>query len=104
MLRGRFWSKTAGKGKVAIRDKDGKVVKEKELDVARGFNFYELDLELKAGKPILDDPTAREVKTKEDVLKDPYWDRRPEYIPAGEYKIEIAVGTQKAELSWRVTE
>lgn len=104
VVRGRFWSRASGKGKLAIKDKDGKVVKEKEIDAARGFNNYELDLELKPGKPILDDPAKRDLKTLEDVLKDPFWDRRPEYLAAGEYKIEISVGATKAEITWKLTE
>ncbi len=103
-LRVKAWLKKGGKGKLALKDKEGKVIKEVEIDAANGYNWFEIDLELKPGKPILDDPAPRNLKTLEDVLKDPYEDRRPVYLPAGEYKVEIVVGSAKAEVSWRISE
>jgi photosystem II stability/assembly factor-like uncharacterized protein len=97
-----FFSKSAGKGTIRIKDKAGKVVKEKAFDALRGYNFVDVELELEPGKPIV--PTRSTAKTAEEALKDPYEASRPKYIAAGEYVLEIQVGDKVATKEWKVRE
>ncbi|MCH8978352.1 MAG: glycosyl hydrolase [Armatimonadetes bacterium] len=99
MLEGRFWSKSRGKAKVQILDSEDKVVKEIEVDVVPGFNFYEIGMQLKprssSAPNKIDDP-----KTLEVALADPY--PRPEYVPKGEYKLQVTMGDEKESVEFKV--
>ena len=99
MLEGRFWSKSRGKAKVQIVDSDGKVVKETEVDVVPGFNFYEIGMQLRprssSGPNKIENP-----KTLKQALADPY--PRPEYIPKGEYKLQVTMGDAKEAVEFEV--
>lgn len=102
-IQGKFYAKQGGAGTVSIKDKDGKTVKELKVDAHTGYNFFEIDLETQAGKLILDDPAPRDLKTLADVLADPFADRRPKYLDAGDYTIEIKVGSATITQKWRLT-
>jgi hypothetical protein len=102
-INGRFWSKAAGSGRVAIKDKAGKVVKEMPLAAVPGFNFFTLDLELTPPRRNTIDPKKWDPKTLADKLKDPYETERPTYLPAGEYTIEVTVGGKSASKPWKLT-
>jgi photosystem II stability/assembly factor-like uncharacterized protein len=103
LLRGQFWVKEPGKATVRVKDKDGKTILEKEMEVARGFNWFELGLELEPGNAGLVDPKAWRPTTVDDILKDPHEAERPKYIAVGEYTIEIEASGHKATTPWRVT-
>lgn len=104
VIRGKFFAKSGGSGKVAIKDKDGKVVKQTDLAAHTGYNFWELDLETAPGKLILDDPAVKPGgKTVAEVLRDPYEERRPKYLEAGDYTIEVTVGGKTVSQKWRLT-
>lgn len=98
-----LFSKEPGKGTIRIKDKAGKVVKEKAFDALRGYNFVDVELELVPGKPIVrtKPPVA---KTAADALKDPYADQRPQYIAVGEYVLEVQVGDKTVTKDWKVRE
>lgn len=103
-LRGEMFTKNPGKGKVRILDKDGKVALEKEFDWARGYNAFELDLLLKEGAPRYStNVKGRKITTPEEALKDPYAAERNQYLPAGDYKIELSVGDKLQTVSWKLS-
>ncbi len=97
-----FWTSLRGKGKVVLKDKDGKEVKSADYDVAPGFNWVSIGMQLAAGNPNAPGDFTTP-KTGDDVTKDPYLDRRPKYVPKGDYTIEIQVagkvGTAKMKVS-----
>ena len=100
LLKGSFYTKEPGAGFVRIKDKDGKVVKELAVTAVRGYNFFELSLELEPAKP--NPMIKRSIKTAEDALKDPYEAFRAKYIAIGSYKVEITVGTVTKSVDWKV--
>jgi len=97
-----FFTKAAGKATVRIKDKDGKVVKEKSFDATTGYNFSDLDLELTPAKP--GPAPKRDLKTAKDVLTDPFLSTRATYVAAGEYTIELQVGDKTITQKWKVKE
>lgn len=97
-----FYAKEPGKATIRIKDKAGKVVKEKSLDAVRGYNYADIDLELtpaKGGTPVL---PKRDIKTVQDVLADPLAAIRSTYVPAGEYTIEVQVGDKVVSQAWKI--
>lgn len=103
-LRGEMFTKEPGKGKVRILDKEGKAVLEGDFDWVRGYNPFSLDLMTKAGKPRFStDVKGRKVTTAEEALKDPYAEERNQYLPAGDYTIEVSVGSKTTTLKWKLT-
>lgn len=102
-LNGEVFTKTPGKGKVRILDKDGKVVLEREFDWTRGYNTFNMSLLTKQGKPRFStDVKNRKVTTVEEAIKDPYADERNQYVPAGEYKVEVSVGDKVQTVTWKL--
>lgn len=102
-VRLQAWSDHSGKGTLAIKDKNGKVVKQTAVDLVRGFNFLTIDLELKPASFKKQVPTPRDIKTVDDVLQDPRADERPIYVAAGEYKIELTLGDQHVSADWKLS-
>jgi photosystem II stability/assembly factor-like uncharacterized protein len=100
-IGGSFWTKEPGKGAIRIKDKAGKVVKEKAFDAVRGFNDLTLDLELAPAKPSV----TKKVKISkaEEALLDPYQENRAKYVPVGEYTLELTVGAHTVSQKWKVT-
>jgi len=98
-LKGELWSKTAGKATLRVKNKDGKVVLEKDMDVLRGFNSFSIPLQTVAGRTVSSLP-KREVKTVQDALKDPYEAFRPQFIPAGTYTVEVLKDGKTASVTW----
>jgi len=96
-----FFTKEPGKATIRIKDKAGKVVKEKSVDATRGYNFAEIDLELTPAKAAA--LTPRQVKTAKDVLDDPFAGTRPTYVPVGTYTLELAIGDKTATQAWKIT-
>jgi photosystem II stability/assembly factor-like uncharacterized protein len=96
-----FITKEPGKATIRIKDKAGKLVKEKTVDAVRGYNFTDIDLQLAPGAP---GAPKREIKTIQDVLADPLAPTRPTYIAAGEYTIEVQVADKVVSQAWKVRE
>lgn len=97
-----FYAKSAGKATIRIKDKDGKVVKEKSLDAVTGYNFADIDLELTPAKR--DALPKRDIKTVQDILADPLAANRATYVAPGEYTIELQVGDKIVTQKWKVRE
>jgi len=95
-----FYTKTPGKATIRIKDKDGKVVKEKSFDATTGYNFSDIDLELTPAKP--GPAPKRDIKTVKDALDDPFLSTRPTYVAPGDYTIEIQVGDKTVTQKWKV--
>lgn len=102
VLRLQFYTKTPGKATIRIKDKDGKVVKESTVDALTGYNFFDTDLKLTAGKPDTTDVRHRPIKTVEDVLRDPRESERPTYVKPGDYTVEVEVNGKVASQKWTV--
>ncbi len=100
-VKGSFYTKTAGPATVRILDKEGKVVKESTFDALTGYNFFELDL--KVGTPGPKQTGKRVVRTAEDVLADPFASSRQQYLPVGDYTIEVTVNGKQAKQGWKLT-
>ncbi len=101
IVKVNIYAKSAGKGFIRIKDKSGKVVKEKAIDAATGYNFFELELKLADGMP---KTGARPATRKpEDALKDPFEANRPKYLDAGDYTIEVTVGAKTVTQAWKLT-
>ena len=100
-ITGSYWTKEPGKAMMSIKDKAGKVVKQKEFDAVRGFNSFIFDLELTPQKPILQ--KKLKISKAEEALNDPYKENRATYVPVGEYKLELTVGTHTVTQTWKVT-
>lgn len=98
----KFWTTLRGKGKVVLKDKDGKEVKSLDYDVAPGYNWTSVGMQLAPGNPDASGDLTPP-KTGADVVKDPYQSRRPKYVAKGDYTIEIQVagkvGTVKLKIS-----
>ncbi len=99
-LKLTFWTKSGGNAVIKLKDKDGKVVKEVSVNATPGFNFVDFSLLLTPGKP----GTAAVTKPKlgSDAVKDPYESERPVFVAAGEYKIEVSVGSILTSQPWRL--
>ena len=95
-----FFSGAAGKGKIEIVDKDGKVALSKEIDVVKGFNNSEIGLRLSDEK--LDPIKPTKPKTGKDAVADPFFANRAKYLAAGTYKYRVTVGGKTVEKDWKL--
>jgi photosystem II stability/assembly factor-like uncharacterized protein len=102
-VEGTFYSRHRGAGTVRIKDAKGNVVKERTLDVGFGYNSFEIDLETQPARPGTANVRDRQVRTVEDVLRDPHEPERPQYLPVGEYTIEVEVAGRTANRPFRIT-
>ncbi|HVT12497.1 MAG TPA: hypothetical protein VHE55_09535 [Fimbriimonadaceae bacterium] len=101
LVKVSFYVKTGGKGFLRIKDKSGKVVKEKAIDASTGYNFFDLELKLTDGGPKT--PGKRKITKPDDVLQDPFAASRPTYLEAGDYTIEVTVEGKTASQAWKLT-
>jgi photosystem II stability/assembly factor-like uncharacterized protein len=101
-LTGTVFTELAGKGKIRLKDKDGKVVREMDIDAKRGFNAFELSLQLTPGKPGTVDVKNRKPATVGEVLADPRAAERPTYVPIGDYTLDIEVAGKTNSVSWKL--
>jgi hypothetical protein len=99
-FNGQYWTSTGGAATLRIKDKAGKVIKEKSLTASMGWNFFEMDLELTPSKRLTVIPVPP--KTAEEALKDPYASERPSYIAPGEYVLELVVGDKTVTQPWKL--
>ncbi len=98
-----FFTQSAGEAKLRLKDKAGKVVKEVSVTAVKGFNFADFELRLKDGKAGSTKFTPSKPSTVDDALKDPYAGERSAYVAAGDYKLEIQIGAERAEVDVKVT-
>jgi len=98
----KFWTTVSGKGKVVIKDKDGKEVKSMDYDFAPGYNWATIGLMLEPGKPDVP-PVFNPPKTPEEALRDPFAGRRPKYIGKGDYTVEMQVGGKVGSVKFKVS-
>jgi photosystem II stability/assembly factor-like uncharacterized protein len=103
-LEGWVWARAAGKGKVTIRDKEGKAVLEKEFEAVRGLQPFEIELLVAPAKKEQAKESERKPANLEEILADPRAAERPKYLPVGEYVVEIALDGQKASATWKLVE
>ncbi|HWA82104.1 MAG TPA: hypothetical protein VG820_01620, partial [Fimbriimonadaceae bacterium] len=101
VVKVNFYVKTGGKGFLRIKDKAGKVVKEKAIDASTGYNFIDLELKLTDGGPKT--LGKRKITKPDEVLQDPFATSRPTYLEAGDYTIEVSVGDKTASQAWKLT-
>jgi photosystem II stability/assembly factor-like uncharacterized protein len=101
-LKVGFFTNQAGSSILRLRDAKGAVVAEVKLDALKGFNTGEISLQLTPEKP--DVPGSFESKTATEVLKDPFAGRRPTYLPAGEYTLEVEIGGKIEKKAWKLKE
>ncbi len=103
-LNGEMFTKVAGAGFVRIKDKAGKVVLEKAVDWVKGYNRFAVDLLIKKGSERFStDVKNHKVTTAEDAVADPYAGERNQYLPAGEYTIEVTVGAKTETKTWKLS-
>jgi hypothetical protein len=100
-MTAEFWTKEPGKASLRIVDKAGKVIKEKLFDATRGFNTTVMELQLTAPKRT--SQQKQKVSNGTDALNDPYAANRATYVPIGEYKLVLTVGTHSVDQAWKVT-
>lgn len=95
-----FYTRLAGPGLIRIRDKSGKVVKEREIQAGAGYNFTEI--EMKVAEPGAWPKGKRKITKPEDVLMDPFESIRAKYLEPGEYTIELTVGPKTVTQAWKL--
>lgn len=101
-IRGELWTKTGGEGFLRLKDKDGKVVKEKAMTWATGYNPWDLDLLLKPGKRFTIENKPRKIANAADAVRDWFEGERPVYVAPGDYTIEFVIGSKTQSTPWKL--
>ena len=103
LLNGEMFTHTPGDGSVRIKDKDGKVVLEKKFSWVRGYNQFSVELLLQKGAARYStDVKNRKITTAEEAIADPYYAERFQYLPAGEYTVEVTAGGKTETVKWKL--
>lgn len=79
-LVGSFFTSNLGTATIRLRDKDGRVVREKSVESLRGINSFELELETEKGRPTKPGTAITPPSTVQDILRDPREANRPKYV------------------------
>ncbi len=95
-----FYAKSAGKTKLEIVDKDGKVILSKEVDSIKGFNNAEIGLRLSDEK--FDVKKPAKPKDGKEAVKDPFLANRATYLAAGTYKFVVTTNGKRVEKDWKL--
>ncbi len=95
-----FYAKNAGKTKLEIVDKDGKVILSKEVDSIKGFNNAEIGLRLTDEKFDVKKPSKP--KDAMEAVKDPFLANRATYLAAGSYKFVLTTNGKRVEKDWKL--
>lgn len=98
-VNGVVWTAIGGTAKIRLLNAEGEAVREMEAEFDKGFNSYSIGLLLSPGSRVIErviPPPAN----AEEALADPYEQHRPQYVPPGEYEVEITIGghTEKVTL------
>lgn len=101
-LKLQVWCPKGGKGVVRIKDSEGKVVKEEQADITKGFAYPTISLMLSPSKPHSIDLKNRKIERAEDALLDPFQEFRAQYLSPGNYTVEVEVNGEKVQDSWRL--
>lgn len=101
-IKVEFFTSTPGEGTVTLKDKDGKTIKEAKGNFLRGYNSTQIDLLLRSNKRYTVDAKGRKIDTAEAALADPFAEERPQFVPAGEYSIEVTVGGKTQTIAWKL--
>jgi len=101
-ITGTVFTETAGKGKVRLKNKDGKVVKEMDFDALRGFNAFSLSLQLTPTNRGTVDVKNRKITSAQDALADPRGAERPTYLATGDYTLEVEVAGKTTTQAWKL--
>lgn len=99
----QLWSIKAGPGKIRLLDKDGKTAMERDATIDRGINFLSLGMLVKPGDRWAPFAGKTPPATVEEALADPYAARRAQYVPAGDYTLEIEIGGEKVSQSVKIS-
>jgi len=92
-----FFTNSAGKAKIEVKDKDGNVVKTMEMDAVKGFNYTRVGTLIATGDKFAPKKTATDAKT---ALDDPFIDRREKYLPSGKYTVVITKDGKSVTKEW----
>ncbi len=95
-----FYAKTAGKGKLEIMDKAGKVWLTKDVDCVKGFNSADIGLRLSDEKFDVTKPTKP--KDAKAAIEDPFIANRATYLAAGTYKFVVSLNGKCVEKDWKL--
>ena len=95
-----FYAKNAGKTKLEIVDKDGKVILSKEVESIKGFNNAEIGLRLSDEK--FDVKKPAKPKDGKEAVKDPFLANRATYLAAGTYKFVVTTNSKRVEKDWKL--
>lgn len=99
----KAWVKSRGPGTLRLKTKDGKAVLEKSVTALTGYNFFALELMTRPQQPRAVDQARRKIEKGQDAVKDPFEAERAQYVPAGEYVIELEVGGKTVTKPWTLT-
>lgn len=104
LLNGEMFTQTPGDGSVRIKDKDGKVVLEKKFTWTRGYNTFGVELLLQKGAARYStDVKGRKITTAEEAVADPYYAERFQYLPVGEYTVEVTAAGKTETVKWKLS-
>lgn len=107
MVQLPIWLSEARVVTAVVKDKDGKALiehKHNDLKPADyGINFVNLPLQTEAAKPIPEEGIDWKPTAIEDILRDPFADKRAKFLQPGEYTIEITAGTAVASTKLVIT-
>ena len=95
-----FYAKAAGKAKLEIIDKAGKVWLTKDIETVKGFNAAEIGLRLTDEKFDVTKPTKP--KDAKEAIVDPFIANRATYLAAGTYKFVVTLNGKKVEKDWKL--
>lgn len=103
VVSGEVFTKNAGRAVVKVIDKGGKPVLAGEFEFRKGYNTFSIPLEIAKGKPRFStDVKGRQILSGEEAVKDPYGPERYQYLPAGEYKVEVTVAGRTESVTWKL--
>jgi hypothetical protein len=103
VVSGEVFTKDAGRAVVKVIDKGGKPVLAGEFEFRKGYNTFSIPLEIAKGKPrFTTDVKGRQILSGEEAVKDPYGPERYQYLPAGEYKVEVTVAGRTESVTWKL--
>jgi photosystem II stability/assembly factor-like uncharacterized protein len=95
-----YFAKSAGKLKIEIIDKTGKVALTKEIDSTKGFNNAEIGIRLTDENFNVKKPAKP--KDAKEAVRDPFLMNRATYLPAGTYKFVLTLNGKRVEKDWKL--
>jgi photosystem II stability/assembly factor-like uncharacterized protein len=96
-LKVNFFTNVGGSATVELVNKEGKVIVSKQVSSLKGFNATDLEMRLTAESF---DQTKPE--RSKDGLADPFQKNRPTFVPKGEYKVRVTIGSKVVTKDWKL--